>query len=46
MLSWLNRLRRLNVHYERRVDFHEAFLSLGSALICWNAGIRRGAANA
>ncbi len=34
-LSWLNRFRRLNVRYERRADIHQAFLSLGCALICW-----------
>jgi transposase len=36
-LSWLNRLRRLKVRYERRADIHQAFLSLGCALICWRA---------
>lgn len=35
-LSWLNRARRLRVRYERRDDIHQAFLSLGCALICWN----------
>jgi hypothetical protein len=44
--SWLNRLRRLKVRYERRADIHEAFLSLGCALICWNLLQRRGAADA
>lgn len=34
-LSWLNRFRRLTVRYERRDDIHQAFLSLGCALICW-----------
>lgn len=34
--SWLNRLRRLKVRYERRQDIHQAFLSLGCALICLN----------
>jgi IS5 family transposase len=34
-LSWLNRFRRLKVRYERRADIHQAFLSLGCALICW-----------
>lgn len=34
-LSWLNRFRRLVVRYERRDDIHQAFLSLGCALICW-----------
>ena len=32
--AWYNRFRRLAVRYERRDDIHEAFLSLGSALIC------------
>ena len=35
-LAWLNRFRRLTVRYERRADIHEAFLSLGCILICWN----------
>ena len=35
-LAWLNRKRRLKVRYERRTDIHQAFLSLGCALICWN----------
>jgi IS5 family transposase len=35
-LSWLNRFRRLRVRYERRADIHQAFLSLGCAMICWN----------
>jgi len=33
--AWLNRFRRLKVRYERRADIHEAFLSLGCALVCW-----------
>ncbi len=36
-LSWLGRFRRLTVRYERRADIHQAFLSLGCALICWQA---------
>jgi transposase len=36
-LSWLNRYRRLTVRYERRADIHQAFLTLGCALICFNA---------
>jgi hypothetical protein len=39
-LSWLNRSRRLKVRDERREDIHQAFLTLGCALICWN-GIER-----
>ena len=35
-LGWLNRFRRLKVRYERRADIHQAFLTLGCALICWN----------
>lgn len=33
--AWLNQFRRLRVRYEKRSDIHEAFLSLGCALICW-----------
>jgi transposase len=35
-LAWLHRFRRLNIRYERRPMVHQAFLSLGCALICWN----------
>jgi transposase len=35
-LAWLNRYRRLTLRYERRADIHQAFLTLGCALICWN----------
>jgi transposase len=35
-LAWLHRYRRLTIRYERRADIHQAFLSLGCALICWN----------
>ena len=34
--AWLSQFRRLRVRYERRADIHEALLSLGCALICWN----------
>jgi transposase len=33
--AWLNQFRRLRVRYVKRADIHEAFLSLGCALICW-----------
>jgi hypothetical protein len=32
---WLHRFRHLALRYERRADFHEAFLTLGCALITW-----------
>jgi transposase len=35
-LAWLNRCRRLTIRYERRADIHQAFLTLGCALICYN----------
>lgn len=35
-LSWLNRLRRLKVRYERRADIHFAFVQLGCALVTFN----------
>ncbi|MCC6421461.1 MAG: IS5 family transposase [Gemmataceae bacterium] len=36
-LAWLNRMRRLTVRDERRSDIHQAFLTLGCCLICFNA---------
>jgi transposase len=35
-LSWLHQFRRLRIRYERRPEIHQAFLSIGCALICWN----------
>jgi transposase len=35
-IAWLHRFRRLTVRYERRPDVHQAFLTLGCVLICWN----------
>lgn len=32
--AWINQFRRLKVRYERREDIHQAFLTLGCALIC------------
>jgi IS5 family transposase len=34
-LAWLNRFRRLTIRYDRRVDIHQAFLTLARALICF-----------
>ena len=34
-LAWLARYRRLTIRYERRADIHQAFLTLGCALICF-----------
>lgn len=34
-LAWFNQYRRLRIRDERRRDIHEAFLTLGCALICW-----------
>jgi transposase len=39
-LAWLTQFRRLTVRYERRRDIHEAFLSLGCSLLCFNAVTR------
>jgi len=36
-LAWLNQFRRLRIRYDKRADIHEAFLSLGCALICWQS---------
>ncbi len=35
-ISWLHQNRRLRIRYERRADIHEALLSIGCILICWN----------
>jgi transposase len=35
--AWLDQFRRLTIRYERRQDIHEAFVSLGCSLICFNA---------
>ncbi|MFJ1805722.1 MULTISPECIES: hypothetical protein [unclassified Streptomyces] len=31
----LHQLKRLAVRWERRVELHDAFLSLACSLICW-----------
>lgn len=36
-LAWLNCYRRLTARYERYADIHQAFLTLGFCLICFNA---------
>ena len=36
----LNQMRRLAVRYERRADIHEAFLTLGCALLALNHLLR------
>jgi len=36
-LSWLHQFRRLRIRYERRSDIHQAFLTLGCAIICHRA---------
>ena len=33
-IAWLNQMRRLGVHYERRADIREAFLRLAISLVC------------
>jgi transposase len=40
-LAWLSCYRRLCVRYERRADIHEALLTLGCALICFDRLWRR-----
>jgi transposase len=35
--AWLSQFRRLRVRYDKRADIHEAFLTLGCALICWQS---------
>jgi hypothetical protein len=36
-LAWLSQSRRLRVRYDKRADIHEALLSLGCALTCWQS---------
>jgi transposase len=33
--AWLHNVRRLRLRRERHADIHDAFLTLGCALICW-----------
>jgi IS5 family transposase len=33
--AWINRFRRLTIRYERRADIHQAFLTLGCTVICF-----------
>ena len=40
--AWLNQFRRLRLRYDKRADIHEAFLSLGCVLICWQSLQRAG----
>jgi transposase len=39
-MAWLNRFLRLTVRLERRADIHQAFLTLGCSLLCFNANHR------
>jgi transposase len=39
-LAWLSRFRRLAIRYERRADIHQAFLTLGCAIICFQQWLR------
>jgi transposase len=36
-MAWFNHFRRLTIRYECRQAMHEAFVSLGCSLICFNA---------
>jgi transposase len=33
-ISWLHQFRRLRVRYERRLDIHEAFVTIACIIIC------------
>jgi transposase len=35
--AWFNKLRRLTIRYERRLDIHYAFTSIACSLMCLNA---------
>lgn len=34
-LSWLHQFRRLRTRYEKRLDIHQAFLTIGCCIICF-----------
>lgn len=34
-LALLHQFRRLRTRFEKRDDIHEAFMDIGSAMICW-----------
>lgn len=36
LFAWLFKFRRLRVRYEKRDDIHDAMLTIGCLLICWN----------
>lgn len=36
VFAWLFQQRRLRVRYEKRADIHQAFLTIGCIMICWN----------
>ena len=36
VFAWLFQQRRLRVRYEKRADIHQAFLTIGCIVICWN----------
>lgn len=38
--AWLHRFRRLRTRYERTASLHEAFVSLGCAIICHQKAMR------
>lgn len=40
--AWLSQFRRLRIRDERRADIHQAFLTLGCAMICFRTLIKRG----
>ena len=33
-LAWLHQFRRLRIRWERRADFHQAFVTLAASMIC------------
>ncbi len=35
-LAWLGQFRRVRIRYEKLPEIHEAFLTIGCALICWS----------
>jgi transposase len=34
-IAWLHQFRRLRTRWDRRVDFHQSFLTLAASIICY-----------
>lgn len=41
-IAWLHQFRRLRIRWDRRADFHQAFLTLAATVICYRVLRRAG----